>query len=124
MGMNDLQHISDSRHGPVLVTLNPSFEPDLDKVNGRWKYDHPVSVTKVVISFLLKICRPVRNSSVKAVKAQNEAYKIQNTRSISYVGAYLKYGFHKDGFTVYWLHVLLMKSKNCLYPRPHLDFQE
>ena len=33
------------------------------------------------------------------MKAQNEMYKIQNTRSISYAGAYLKYGFHEDGFT-------------------------
>jgi len=35
----------------------------------------------------------------QAVQAQNEMYKIQNTRSISYAGAYLKYGFHEDGFT-------------------------
>ncbi|KAJ3509469.1 hypothetical protein NLJ89_g5206 [Agrocybe chaxingu] len=79
-GMNDLQHIPYSRYGAVLVTLNPPFEPDADKVAGRWKYDHPVLDSK-------------------AVKAQNEMYKIQNTRSISYAGAYLKYGFHEDGFT-------------------------
>ncbi|KAF8158029.1 amine oxidase [Crassisporium funariophilum] len=79
-GMNDLQHIPESRYGPVLVTLNPPFEPEANKIGGRWKYDHPVLDTK-------------------AVKAQNEMYKIQNTRSISYAGAYLKYGFHEDGFT-------------------------
>ncbi|KAF9472116.1 FAD/NAD(P)-binding domain-containing protein [Pholiota conissans] len=79
-GMNDLQHISESKYGPVLVTLNPPFEPACEKIGGRWKYDHPVLDTK-------------------AVRAQNEMHKIQNTRSISYAGAYLKYGFHEDGFT-------------------------
>ncbi|KAF8879100.1 amine oxidase [Gymnopilus junonius] len=79
-GMNDLQHIPESRYGPVLVTLNPPFEPSEDTIVGRWQYDHPVLDSK-------------------AVKAQNEMYKIQNTRSISYAGAYLKYGFHEDGFT-------------------------
>lgn len=79
-GMNDLQHLSEARYGPVFVTLNPPFEPDPAKISGRWKYDHPVLDTK-------------------AVRAQKEMYKIQNTRSISYAGAYLKYGFHEDGFT-------------------------
>lgn len=45
--MNDLQHISEAQHGPVFVTLNPPFEPDAAKINGRWKYDHPVLDTKV-----------------------------------------------------------------------------
>ncbi|KAF9046220.1 amine oxidase [Panaeolus papilionaceus] len=79
-GMNDLQHIPEKRYGPVLVTLNAPFEPDPETVFGRWKYDHPVLDSK-------------------AIKAQSEMHKIQNTRSISYAGAYLKYGFHEDGFT-------------------------
>ncbi|KAF8968900.1 amine oxidase [Flammula alnicola] len=79
-GMNNLQHISEAKYGPVLVTLNPPFEPAEDKTAGRWKYDHPVL-------------------DARAVRAQNEMHKIQNTRSISYAGAYLKYGFHEDGFT-------------------------
>ncbi|KAF5315110.1 hypothetical protein D9619_007378 [Psilocybe cf. subviscida] len=79
-GMNDLQHIPESSYGPVLVTLNPPFEANEYKVFGRWKYDHPVLDSKAVL-------------------AQSEMHKIQNTRSISYAGAYLKYGFHEDGFT-------------------------
>ncbi|KAF9562079.1 FAD/NAD(P)-binding domain-containing protein [Agrocybe pediades] len=78
--MNDLQHIPEARYGPVIVTLNPPFKPEVDKVFNRWQYDHPVI-------------------DAKAIHAQNEMHKIQNTRSISYAGAYLKYGFHEDGFT-------------------------
>lgn len=40
--MNVLQHLSEERHGPVLVTLNPPFPVDDDKVVGRYKYDHPM----------------------------------------------------------------------------------
>ncbi|KAJ2913379.1 hypothetical protein MD484_g7049, partial [Candolleomyces efflorescens] len=79
-GMNDLQHISEERWGPVLVTLNPPFNPAPDKTFGWWKYDHPVL-------------------DGKAVQAQAEMRKIQNKRSITFAGAWLKYGFHEDGFT-------------------------
>lgn len=40
--MNQLQSLSEKRHGPVLVTLNPPFEVDKDKVVGRYKYEHPM----------------------------------------------------------------------------------
>ena len=40
--MNELQHISEAEHGPIFVTLNPPFEPDANKVAGRYKYDHPI----------------------------------------------------------------------------------
>lgn len=40
--MNHLQHIPESKYGPVLVTLNPPFEPEASKVAGRWTYEHPI----------------------------------------------------------------------------------
>lgn len=46
-GMNDLQHISMKKFGPVLVTLNAPFEPDASKTVGKYNYDHPVLDHKV-----------------------------------------------------------------------------
>lgn len=40
--MNSLQSLSEEKHGPVLVTLNPPFEVDKSKEVGRYKYEHPV----------------------------------------------------------------------------------
>jgi len=79
-GMNDLQHIPESKFGPVLVTLNPPFEPSPDRHAGSWRYDHPILDTD-------------------AIRAQAEIPTIQATRGISYAGAWLRYGFHEDGFT-------------------------
>ncbi|TFK67937.1 FAD/NAD(P)-binding domain-containing protein [Pluteus cervinus] len=81
-GMNDLQHIPESKYGPVLVTLNPplDMQPDPSLTTGRWKYEHPVL-------------------DAKAVHAQTQMFKIQNKRSISFAGAWLRYGFHEDGFS-------------------------
>ncbi|KAF9820730.1 hypothetical protein IEO21_01173 [Rhodonia placenta] len=78
--MNELQHISEETYGPVLVTLNPPFDPDPETLGGRYEYDHPVL-------------------GMKAVRAQQELSTIQNKRGISFVGAWTKYGFHEDGFT-------------------------
>ncbi|KAG6919230.1 hypothetical protein DXG01_008026 [Tephrocybe rancida] len=79
-GMNDLQHIPESKYGPVLVTLNAPFQPHDDLVAGRWKYDHPVL-------------------DHNAVKAQQQMSLIQGVDGVSFAGAYLRYGFHEDGFT-------------------------
>ncbi|KAF8527479.1 FAD/NAD(P)-binding domain-containing protein [Hysterangium stoloniferum] len=78
--MNDLQHISEEKHGPVLVSLNPSFEPRPETVIGRYKYEHPVMDSR-------------------AWSAQHALPSIQNTRGISYAGAWTAFGFHEDGFT-------------------------
>jgi hypothetical protein len=78
--MNILQHIPESTFGHVLVTLNPLHEPDPKSVQGRYSYSHPLYNTT-------------------AIQSQNLLENIQNTRGISYCGAWTKYGFHEDGFS-------------------------
>ena len=78
--MNILQHLPESKHGLVLVTLNPPFPVDPAKTVGRWQYDHPMMTST-------------------SVSSQRDLPAIQNIRGISYVGAWTKYGFHEDGFT-------------------------
>ena len=78
--MNILQHIPTDMFGDVLVTLNPLTDPDPKTVQGRYKYTHPLY-------------------TAAAVRAQELLPRIQNTRGISYAGAWTKYGFHEDGFS-------------------------
>ena len=80
--MNILQHIPREKYGDVLVTLNPPKEapPNPDTVQGRWTYHHPLY-------------------NAAAIHSQKQLPRIQNTRGISYCGAWTKYGFHEDGFS-------------------------
>ena len=78
--MNILQHIPREQYGDVLVTLNPLHQPDPSTVQGTYIYAHPLYTPA-------------------AIKAQDRLDYIQNTRGISYAGAWTKYGFHEDGFS-------------------------
>ncbi|KAI2784090.1 hypothetical protein F4815DRAFT_441750 [Daldinia loculata] len=78
--MNILQHIPRQPFGDVLVTLNPIQEPKPETVQGRYSYSHPLY-------------------NPAAIRAQQALPIIQNTRGISYAGAWTKYGFHEDGFS-------------------------
>lgn len=78
--MNILQHIPVETFGHVLVTLNPLHQPPPELVQGRYTYSHPLY-----------------NSA--AIRSQKLLPRIQNTRGISYCGAWTKYGFHEDGFS-------------------------
>ncbi|POS85631.1 hypothetical protein EPUL_001169 [Erysiphe pulchra] len=78
--MNILQHISQNVFGDVLVTLNPLYPPNENLVQGKYTYSHPLY-----------------NSD--AIKSQQQLYRIQNKRGISYAGAWTRYGFHEDGFS-------------------------
>jgi predicted NAD/FAD-binding protein len=78
--MNILQQIPESVYGNVLVTLNPLYLPDPDLVQGQYTYSHPLY-------------------NNDAIRSQSLLPRIQNTRGISYCGAWTKYGFHEDGFS-------------------------
>lgn len=78
--MNILQHIPRSTYGDVLVTLNPLHPPDPALTQGTWSYNHPLY-------------------NAEAIRCQKLLPMIQNTRNISYCGAWTKYGFHEDGFS-------------------------
>ncbi|CAM1509174.1 Fc.00g029130.m01.CDS01 [Cosmosporella sp. VM-42] len=77
--MNILQHIPRDTFGDVLVTLNPLYKPRPEKIQGRYYYSSPLY-------------------NPSTVRAQKLLRYIQNTRGISYAGAWTKYGFHEDGF--------------------------
>ena len=78
--MNILQHIPSQTYGNVLVTLNPLHPPAKHLTQGEWTYHHPLY-------------------NAAAIRSQEMLPSIQNTRGISYAGAWTKYGFHEDGFS-------------------------
>nr|POE54187.1 hypothetical protein CFP56_63490 [Quercus suber] len=78
--MNILQHLPESVWGPVLVTMNPPHAPDPAKTQGTFTYRHPLY-------------------TAESVAAQRRLPSIQNSRGVSYAGAWTKYGFHEDGFS-------------------------
>ena len=78
--MNLLQNIPQETYGPVLLTLNSLHRPNPKLIQGSWTYHHP-------------------QYNTAAIRAQQQLPKIQNTRGISYAGAWTKYGFHEDGFS-------------------------
>ena len=63
---------------PVLVTLNPPFEPRVDRLIAEFEYSHPIVKSK-------------------AVTAQQQFAHLQGQRRTWYAGAWLGYGFHEDG---------------------------
>jgi len=63
---------------PVIVTLNPPFEPDRAKVLQEFEYSHPLL-------------------DHHALAAQQAMAHLQGQRHTWYAGAWLGYGFHEDG---------------------------
>lgn len=82
--MNLLQSIPESKFGPVLVTLNPPFEPAQDKTLGSWDYEHPYMSAKVRLK---RITMANSELFVQSIAAQIELPQIQNKRGFSFVGA-------------------------------------
>ena len=63
---------------PVIVTLNPPFEPDPARVIQEFEYWHPLL-------------------DGAAISAQSGIAQLQGQRHTWYAGAWLGYGFHEDG---------------------------
>ncbi|KIM25747.1 hypothetical protein M408DRAFT_330955 [Serendipita vermifera MAFF 305830] len=79
--MNLVQHINMDTFGPVICTLNPTIAIREETIQARGNYEHPTF-------------------NAQAEECQKRMPTIQNTRSISYAGAWMGYGFHEDGFTM------------------------
>ena len=63
---------------PVIVTLNPPFDPDPAAVIDEFEYSHPLL-------------------DGRALSAQTSFAAMQGLRNTWYAGAWLGYGFHEDG---------------------------
>jgi len=63
---------------PVIVTLNPPFEPERARVLQEFEYSHPLLDSN-------------------ALAAQQGIAALQGMRRSWYAGAWLGYGFHEDG---------------------------
>ena len=74
--MNNLQNLKTSK--PIIITLNPSQNPDSNKTHDTHSFSHPIF-------------------DQKAIDAQNKIVNIQGENNTWFVGAYQRYGFHEDG---------------------------
>ncbi|EST08618.1 hypothetical protein PSEUBRA_001692 [Kalmanozyma brasiliensis GHG001] len=83
--MNLLQSLPEEKFGPVLVTLNPTSDPESpytprpELVLKRQAYTHPLYTPDSVL-------------------AQQQLRTLQGTRGAYFAGAWTNYGFHEDGF--------------------------
>mgnify|MGYP006288216475 FL=1 len=77
--INFLQPLPPELQGTqIIVSLNPSAEPNPKLVQKEIQYSHPVF-------------------DMKAIQAQKALPLIQGTSSIWYCGAWTGFGFHEDG---------------------------
>lgn len=85
--MNLLQSLDESKHGPVLVTLNPPFSPRPALTHGTYDYTHPLFDARTA------------DAQARYLNSRVSPTSIQSKRGISFAGAWTKYGFHEDGFS-------------------------
>ena len=77
--INRLQPLPEKlQNTQIIVSLNPSIEPDSELIYQEIHYSHPVF-------------------DMSAIQAQKELPLIQGTSSIWYCGAWTGFGFHEDG---------------------------
>ncbi|KAJ1653834.1 hypothetical protein IWQ61_006128 [Dispira simplex] len=115
--MNKLQAADEQRYGPVLVTLNPPWEPDPTLCYGQWDYSHP-QITTAAITAQRRLARyQSRNSSESNHDETSEEF--HTTRTL-FCGAWTNYGFHEDGLTS-GLRAASLLGAHCPFPITYHD---
>lgn len=77
--INKLQPLPDRlKNIPVIVSLNPHIQPNINKTHSKIEYSHPIF-------------------DARAIQAQLQLPMIQGTMNTWYCGAWTGYGFHEDG---------------------------
>jgi hypothetical protein len=99
--MNLLQSLPEKQHGPVLVTLNPPENnyPAKELIVKEQPYEHPIYTSD-------------------SVRNQQEVEKLQGSQGLYFAGAWLKYGFHEDGFSAGMRAAIALGAKAPFEPRP------
>ncbi len=75
--MNRLQNLKTKT--PIIITLNSKNLPAKEKIFDEYIFEHPIF-------------------DEQAISAQEKIDEIQGKNNTYYCGAYLKYGFHEDGY--------------------------
>ncbi|KDN51352.1 FAD/NAD(P)-binding domain-containing protein [Tilletiaria anomala UBC 951] len=100
--MNLLQSLPSEKHGPVLVTLNPPPGPSYPAkhlIVREQAYEHPIYTSD-------------------SVHFQAEVEKLQGSMGLYFAGAWLKYGFHEDGFSSGMRAAIALGAKAPFEPIP------
>ena len=74
--MNLLQHLPASKHGLLLMTLNPPAEPASGTVSARFHYDHPVLNAAVSTPFpYAHLVKPQTRNASNAVASDSHHHR-------------------------------------------------
>lgn len=101
--MNNLLGLESANDEPILTTLNPPYPPDPSAIQATLPYSHPVYDSRTLAE-------------------QEKMPTIQGKRNIWYAGAWMRYGFHEDGFTA-GLEAARDIDRNLNLPFPILDWR-
>ncbi|KAJ1966259.1 hypothetical protein IWQ62_002473 [Dispira parvispora] len=115
--MNKLQALDEQRYGPVLVTLNPPWEPDPTLCYGQWNYFHP-QMTPTATAAQRKLAR-YQTSAASKSDHEGISEGFHSTRTL-FCGAWTNYGFHEDGLTS-GLRAALLLGAHCPFPITYND---
>ncbi len=128
--MNLLQSLPEAKHGPVLVTLNPPSSvalggPRPELVIKEQAYEHPIyTPSSVRAQNRLERLQmqhghgPHAASSSIDKDEQGDKADLGVLHGLHFAGAWLKYGFHEDGFSSGMRAAIRLGAAPPFHPEP------